>query len=165
MTPSWETIANLLRDELADYGGLLARFDEQQQSLLARDAASVLAHTHEIEQHVRALSFSRERREQAVSTLAVALGRPSSATLRSLLPQLEPAATPLLEALIDEVNHLLHRVRRTSRHNQALLQRSVEIQQDLLLQLRPQSFTKTYAPNGRVAVAATSAAPSLQAAG
>ncbi|HEY0967431.1 MAG TPA: flagellar protein FlgN [Opitutaceae bacterium] len=166
MTPSWETIADLLRAELADYGGLLNRFEDQQQSLLARDAAAVLHHTTEIEDHVRALSYSRERRETAVAALAVSLGHPMSATLRSLLPQLEPAATPLLEALIDEVNRLLHRVRRTSRHNQTLLQRSLEVQQDVLLRLRPQSFTKTYAPNGRVAVASAAApAGSLQVAG
>lgn len=165
MTPSWETIADLLRAELADYGGLLNRFESQQKSLLERDAASVLQHSTEIEEHVRALSFSRERREQAVSTLALALGHPASATLRSLLPRLEPAAAPLLEALIDEVNRLPHRVRRTSRHNQALLQRSLEVQQETLLRLRPQSFTKTYAPNGRVAVATAAPTASLQAAG
>ncbi len=165
MIPSWETIADLLREELADYGGLLNRFEEQQQSLLDRDPAAVLRHTTGIEDHVRTLSESRERRELAVSALATALGFPGNATLRSLLPRLEPMAAPLLEALIDEVNHLLHRVRRTSRHNQALLQRSLEVQQDVLMRLRPQSFTKTYAPNGRVAVAPATSSASLQVAG
>lgn len=165
MIPSWETIADLLREELADYGGLLNRFEEQQQSLLDRDPAAVLQHTTGIEDHVRTLSESRERRELAVSALATALGFPANATLRSLLPRLDPMAAPLLEALIDEVNHLLHRVRRTSRHNQALLQRSLEVQQDVLMRLRPQSFTKTYAPNGRVAVAPAAASASLQVAG
>lgn len=166
MTPTWESIAELLRAELADYGGLLHRFEAQQASLLQRDASAVLRNTTEIEEQVQALSISRERREQAVAALAIALGCPASATLRSLLPRLEPVAVPLLEALIDEVNRLLHRVRRTSRHNQQLLQRALEVQQEMLLHLRPQSFTKTYAPNGRVAVAAAAVpAGSLQAAG
>lgn len=165
MNPSWETIADLLREELADYGGLLRLFEDQQASLLARDAQAVLRQASAIEEHAHVLAGSRGRRERAVSALATSLGRPAASTLRSLLPSLEPAAGPLLEALIDEVNRLLHRVRRVSRHNHALLQRTVELHQETLLHLRPQSFTKTYAPDGRVAVVAARPAASLRAEG
>jgi flagellar biosynthesis/type III secretory pathway chaperone len=71
----------------------------------------------------------------------------------------------LLEALISEVNLLLHRVRRTSRHNHTLLSRAVEIHQDTLQHLRPQSFTKTYSPAGRLAVATARPPSTLRAAG
>ena len=64
-----------------------------------------------------------------------------------------------------EINHLLHRVRRTTRHNHILLSRAVEVHQEVLQQLRPSAFTKTYSPVGRVSLASTDAASTLRAAG
>jgi len=84
--------------------------------------------------------------------------------LRALLPLLDADARPLLEALIDEVNLLLHRVRRTSRQNHTLLTRAVEIHQEVLQQLRPTSFLKTYSPAGTVSVSSAQAS-SLSVAG
>lgn len=162
---TWEFIAECLRAELAEYGGLLRLFEEQQQHLFNRDASAVLRLANEIETHARALSESRARRERAVAEFATSCGRPSTSSLRSLLPEIEPAARPLLEALINEVNALLHRVRRTSRHNHSLVSRAVEIHQEMLSQLRPNAFTKTYSPAGRVSVAATHPASTLRAAG
>jgi flagellar biosynthesis/type III secretory pathway chaperone len=66
--------------------------------------------------------------------------------------------------LINEINHLLHRVRRTSRHNHTLLSRTLELHSETLRQLRPDAFSNTYAPDGRVSVSAARA-PALRAAG
>lgn len=160
----WQLIADSLREELAEYGGLLALFEQQQQALLSRDADSVLRLAGEIEDQARILTDCRLRRERASASLATALGFAPDATLRSLLPQIEPDARPLLEALINEVNHLLHRVRRASRQNHSLLSRAVEIHQETLRQLRPDAFTKTYSAGGRISVAAA-ATPALRVAG
>jgi hypothetical protein len=165
MSTHWEFIAECLRAELADYGGLLHLFETQQRSLFDRDAESVLHLANEIEAQARAVAGSRCRREQAVASFAEAHGRPSNTTLRSMLPLIEAEARPLLEALINEVNTLLHRVRRTSRHNHSLLSRAVEFHQDTLQQLRPNAFTKTYSPAGRVSVAAAEMATTLRVAG
>jgi flagellar biosynthesis/type III secretory pathway chaperone len=162
---NWEFIAECLRAELADYGGLLHLFEAQQRALFERDADRVLDFANEIEQQARAVGESRCRREQAVAALAERHGRPATSTLRSLLPGIEAAARPLLEALINEVNTLLHRVRRTSRHNHTLLSRTLELHQETLQQLRPHAFTKTYSPAGRVAVVAAQPAATLRAAG
>ena len=97
-------------------------------------------------------------------TVAVQHGEPRTSTLRSLLPHVTPDARPLLQALIDEVNTLLHRVRRVSRHNHTLLSRAVEIHQDVLQQLRPSAFVKTYSPAGAVSLCAGQAT-SLSVAG
>ncbi|MBI5766943.1 MAG: flagellar export chaperone FlgN [Verrucomicrobia bacterium] len=164
-TTHWEFIAECLRAELADYGGLLQLFEQQQQSLFNRDADAVLHLAGEIEAQARALAECRTRRELAVAAFAESCGRPRSNSLRSLLPDIEPDARPLLEALINEVNALLHRVRRTSRHNHSLLSRAVEVHQETLAQLRPNAFTKTYSPAGRVSVASTHSASTLRAAG
>jgi flagellar biosynthesis/type III secretory pathway chaperone len=165
MSIHWEFIAECLRQELADYGGLLHLFEEQQRSLFRRDADAVLRLGAEIEAQARSLAEGRLRREEAVSGFAIARGYPANSTLRALLPLIEAAARPLLEALIDEVNNLLRRVRRTSRHNHTLLARAVDVHQELLQQLRPNTFTKTYSPAGRVSVSSAHAAATLSVAG
>ena len=162
---TWEFIAQCLRDELADYGGLLGLFEQQQRALFDREADLVLHLANEIEAHARALSTSRTRREEAVGDFAEQIGLPRTTSLRAMLPSIDADARPLLEALINEVNTLLHRVRRTSRHNHSLLTRAVEVHQETLQQLRPQSFTKTYSPAGRISVAAAQPAVTLRAAG
>lgn len=165
MSQPWEFIADCLRAELADYGGLLHLFDSQQRSLFKRDPEAVLRFAGEIEAQARAVSDSRTRREQAVAGFAAANGQPASASLRSLLPFITAEVRPLFEALITEVYLLRRRVRRTSRHNHTLLARAVELHQDTLQHLRPQAFVKTYSPAGRLAVAAAPLPGTLRAAG
>ena len=164
-TTDWEFIAHCLRQELADYGDLLRLFEQQQRHLFDRDADAVLRLANDIEAQARTLADCRGRREQAVAAFAELRGRPANTSLRALLPEIEADARPLLEALINEVNALLHRVRRTSRHNHTLLARTVELHQETLMQLRPQAFTKTYSPAGRVSVAAMRPPSSLRIAG
>jgi len=161
----WHRIVESLRQELADYGELLRLFELQQESLFKRDAEAVLRLGGEIEDQVNILHDSRQRREETVSTFATNLKLPTTITLRALLPHVESDARPLLEALINEINHLLHRVRRTSRHNHALLSRTLELHQDLLRELRPDAFTKTYSPDGRVSLVGVGATSALRAAG
>jgi flagellar biosynthesis/type III secretory pathway chaperone len=165
MSIHWQQIADHLRAELADYGGLLHLMETQQRSLFDRDAATVLRCAGEIEAQTRAAGESRVRREQVVSSFATERGQAAGSTLRSLLPLIEADARPLLEALIAEVNLLIHRVRRTGRHNHTLLARAVESHQETLQHLRPQAFTKTYSPAGRVALSVAAPARTLQVAG
>lgn len=165
-TPAtWQSIADCLRTELAEYGALLALFEEQQKHLFERAATEVLRLATAIEQQAHVLHHCRSHREQEVARFARAHAQPSNATLRSLLPYCEAAARPLIQALIDEVNHLLHRVRRVSRHNHTLLARTVELHQETLRQARPDAFTQTYAPNGRMTLGSVQAPSALQAAG
>jgi flagellar biosynthesis/type III secretory pathway chaperone len=152
LNPTWQKIAECLRNELAEYGGLLALFAEQQKFLFAREPNEVLRLSAAIEQQVRTLDQCRRQREALVSDFAVANAQLPGATLRSLVPLIDSVARPLIEALIGEINHLLHRVRRTSRHNHTLLARAVEVHQDTLQQLRPQAFTKTYSQAGRISI-------------
>lgn len=165
MSAPWEMIADCLRAELADYGGLLNLFEEQQRCLLERNPTVVLELSTSIEAQARELAINRTRREQLVAEFALGQGLPSTTTLRALLPRIESDARPLLEALIDEVNRLLHLVRRTSRHNHTLLASAVQVHQETLQQLRPHAFTRTYAPSGRISASPATLANSLRAAG
>jgi flagellar biosynthesis/type III secretory pathway chaperone len=165
MNSAWSPIADHLRSEIAEYGGLLHLFEQQQRRLFARDAEGVLRLSDEIEAQVRLLHECRRRREDSVATFATENGHPPSVTLRSLLPLFAAEVRPLLEALINEVNLLIHRIRRVSKHNNSLLARAVETHQSVLRQLRPDAFTQTYAPNGRMTAASVRSTPVLQAAG
>ena len=162
---NWQSIAECLRQELAEYGEILRLFEQQQESLFKRDSDGVLRLGSAIEDQSHILQDSRLRREEAAVAFAKHLGLTESSTLRALLPHIEAPAQPLIEALINEINHLLHRVRRTSRHNHTLLSRTLELHSETLRQLRPDAFSHTYAPDGRVSLAANRAIPALRAAG
>lgn len=167
MNNMWESIAQSLRDELQEYGGLLNLFEEQQVALFRRDSAGVLASVSLIEQQAQAAASKRQKREQLVRDFARSQGRPPISTLRSLLSCFPREVRPMLEALIDEVNRLVHRARRHARQNSILLQKAIEMHQEALRVLRPESFTKTYSARGQVSVAVSTAAPpsALQAVG
>jgi flagellar biosynthesis/type III secretory pathway chaperone len=166
MNHPWTIIADSLRAEIAGFGGLLNLFEQQQQSLFARDTESVLRLSSEIEAHTRVMQEHRQRREQIVAEFALANSQPARATLRSLLPFIAEEARPLIEALIAEVNVLIHRVRRLTRQNHTLLARTVESQQELMRTLRPDAFVHTYSAAGRKSLTSNArAAGALQAAG
>ena len=137
MTRRWELIAQCLRAELADYGGLLHLFEAQQRSAAGRDSKAVLSFAREIEAQARVAAHSRHRREEAVIAFAEEFGRPGKSPLRSMMTLIEPDARPLLEALIAEVNLVSHRVRRASQQNHTLLAHAVDVYQDILQHLRP----------------------------
>lgn len=167
MNNTWELIAHSLRDELQEYGGLLSLFEEQQGALFRRDATGVLATVTAIEEHARSAAGKRVRREQLVRDFALASGRNADATLRSLLDCFPAEVRPMIEALIDEVNRLVHRARKGVRQNTALLQRAIELHQEALRTLKPEAFTKTYSQRGQVSLNTASPAitNSLQAVG
>jgi len=153
MSKDWEIIAQCLRAELADYGGLLNLFEEQQRSARSRDSETVLNFATRIEAQARLVAQSRGRRERAVASFADENGRPATASLRAMLSLIEPDARPLLKALITEVNLLLHRVRRASRQNHTLLSRATEVHLETLQHLRPHGPAKSGSSGSRAAVA------------
>lgn len=149
MNQPWTIIADALRTEIAGFGGLLHLFEQQQQRLFARDIDGVLRLSSEIEEQTRDMQLQRQQREQVVADFALSHNQSPTSTLRSLLPFVAEEARPLLEALIAEVNVLIHRVRRLTRQNHTLLARSVESHQELMRTLRPDAFQQTYSAAGR----------------
>jgi flagellar biosynthesis/type III secretory pathway chaperone len=156
VSTSWEFITECLRNELQEYGALLGLFEDQQANLLRRDADAVLALANSLEEQVRRAHDVREHREQTVSRFASSIGEPEDSTLRQLIHHFPAEVHPLINALIDEINHLIHRVRRGARQNQVMLARTVEAHEEALRLLRPDSFNKTYSPSGAVAHAGAS---------
>lgn len=142
---------------MQEYGALLGLYEDQQANLLRRDADAVLGIAGALEQQATRAQSCRDRREQAVRAFAIENAIAPETTLRVLVPHFPSEVQPLIQALIDEINHLIHRVRRDARQNQMLLSRAVEVHQDALRTLRPESFNKTYSPRGEVAMAGQSA--------
>jgi len=166
MNETWTIIADALRAEIAGFGSLLNLFEQQQKRLFTRDTDGVLRLSTEIEQHTRDMQLHRQRREQLVTEFALAHQQPANATLRSLLPFIAAEARPLLEALIADVNRLIHQVRRLTRQNHSLLARAVETHQELMRTLRPDAFQQTYSAAGQKSLKANIRTPgALQAAG
>lgn len=157
-------LVELMRAELAGYGGLLALFDEQQALLWRREVQAVAETSLAIEEIAAETARHRIEREAWVERFAAAHGQPSETSLRRLLEHFPVDQQPLLGALIDEINHLLHRVRRRARQNHSILSRAVELHRDALATLHPAARPRTYAPTGRIGSFAGPAA-TLQAAG
>lgn len=163
--PAWAGVVDALRSELAEYGGLLGLFEAQQKKIIALDAAAVADYLPQLELQAEAARLRRDEREQVVHEYAAARGCPGRPSLRQLLPEFPAEVRPLLEALIDEINHLVLRTRQRTRQNQMMLGRLVELHRELLPALRPQAFTKTYSRQGQVAVATVATGPTYRATG
>ena len=165
MNTTWEQVADCLRDEVQEYGGPLSLFEEQQECVFRRNPSHLLELIETIKEATQRAEDARHRREQCVSAFAAGLGRAADVTLRSLLPSVDGEARPLLQALIDEVNRLIHRVRRITRQNHLLLSRTVQLHQGLLRQFYPGAFTPTYSACGRVSLAPAASVPAYHVAG
>ncbi len=163
MSTSWEIITERLRNELQEYGALLGLFADQQVNLLRRDATAVLDLANAIEEQVQTMQACREHREEATLRFAAENHQPSSASLRQLLVYFPAEVQPLIQALIDEINHLIHRIRRGARQNQLMLSRTVEAHEEALRTLRPDLYPNTYSRRG--AIGSNAGAHTLQAAG
>lgn len=151
MNISWEFITECLRNELQEYGALLALFEEQQANLLRSDADQVSALASSIEEQALGTHTCRERREQCVREFAAKCGCPAEATLRQMLKHFPADVQPLIGALVDEINHLIHRIRRGARQNQMLLSRTVEAHEEALRILMPDMFkARTYSYRGAI---------------
>ncbi len=160
--PSFHATIEALRAELTEYAALHTLFEQQQQNLLHRDVEAVLAHIAMIEEQTQRTHFARDFPEATVSTYAQAAGESTTKTLRQLIPIYPEETRPLLKALIDEINLLVHRLRRDARQNQTLLARTVQAHEEALRVLMPESFNQTYTATGQ---RAPLSAPAFQAAG
>lgn len=127
MTEPLNNFVESLREELKQYGELLALLEAQQEQVVSRLADELVATVSAINAQGEAIQGARHERAQRQRELAQSLALPSDARAGRLLPLLPPAYRPLVSALIHENNHLLARVRQRARQNHILLSRAVEM--------------------------------------
>jgi flagellar biosynthesis/type III secretory pathway chaperone len=148
-------ISNLvesLREELKQYGEMLARLDQQQDTVVQRQTENLLLNVASINAQAEVIAAVRGEREQYQRNVARELGLPEDANFAAIIPLLPPDYRPLVEALVQENNELLARVHQRTRQNHLLLSHAVELMQQLMNAIFPGGSPKTYDSNGRLPV-------------
>ncbi|MGH8018579.1 MAG: flagellar protein FlgN [Opitutaceae bacterium] len=147
----WQPLADVLRAELQEYGGLFNLLGSQQDRIMARRNDDVLSLNEEIEAQTNTVSELRARREAMVRELGERVQAARPDRMRDLIPHFPEVARPLAEALITDINHMVRRIRQKARQNHLLLSRAMELTEETLRMLQPENFTRTYERTGKVA--------------
>ena len=124
-----------LRNELQQYGEMLALLEQQRQAVIQQGAEDVLHSISSINAQSRVLDKARQIREDALSKLGRDLQQPDGSTFGHLIPLLPDPFRPLVTALVQENNALLQSVRQRAEQNHRLLQRSLDFMRDFISNL------------------------------
>jgi flagellar biosynthesis/type III secretory pathway chaperone len=143
-------LVDSLREELKEYGEMLALLDQQQEMVMRRQTQDLLQCVQTINAQVETISVARLEREQRQRKLAWMFGLAEDAPFASLVPHLPNDYKPLVLALFQENNELLKRIQRRARQNHLLLSRIVELMQRLFDPFFPGTRPTTYGVTGVV---------------
>jgi flagellar biosynthesis/type III secretory pathway chaperone len=158
-------LIHALREELQQYGEMLARMDEQQELVMRRAADDLLQNVARVQEQGNVIQEARKHRELAQAGLAQVMRLEAPATFAQIIPLLPDAYRPLVGALVDENNALLTRIQHRAHQNHLLLSRSLELMQTFLSTLLPPVGTTVYGQNGTLFVPPMVAKPLLEAVG
>jgi hypothetical protein len=128
MTVVLQKLIESLRNELEQYGEMLALL-EQQQEAASLGTDDVMHSIAAINGQGASIQSARQQRQQRQRELAQKLNQPADASFAQIIPLLPQTYQPLLTALVQENNELLVRVRERAQQNQALLRRSLDFMQ------------------------------------
>jgi len=148
-----ELLPNLieaLREELKQYGEMLALLDQQQDLVMHRQTNDLLSNVATINEQTGIIAIARREREQRQRHLARQYELPEEAGLVALTPKLPPDYRPLVQALMQENNELLVRVQQRARQNHLLLNHAVELMQQLINSIVPGAQPRTYDDSGHL---------------
>lgn len=137
MIDTLQKLISLLREELQQYGEMLARLDQQQDLVTRRAPDELLQSTADIDAQTRVIHEARRQRLEQQRAVAQALQLGEEASFTEIIAQLPADYRPLVAALVQENNELLIRVQQRSRQNHVLLSRSVELMNRLISSLLP----------------------------
>jgi hypothetical protein len=161
MIESLGKLIEALREELKNYGEMLALLDRQQEYLLTRAAHGVSHSIILVQAQGSAIQDARKHREKCHRAVATAAARTEETSFADLIPLLPMDYQPLLKALVDENNELLSRVRRRAHQNHLMLERSVKLMQQVLNSLCLSSRKPAHIGRGKLP-ACLPAAPQLR---
>jgi flagellar biosynthesis/type III secretory pathway chaperone len=156
MREQLQQLVTALREELQQYGELLALLDRQQEYVVKRAAADLLQSVSDINAQSAVIRVARDQRGTCQDAVARLVQMPEGAPLNDLIRLMPDDYAGLVKALLDENNKCLARVRRRAGQNHLLLSRSVELMQRLLGTLFSVAQTIVYNGNGAVVPAALS---------
>jgi flagellar biosynthesis/type III secretory pathway chaperone len=150
MIEKLEDLISALREELQQYGEMLARLDSHQDLVVRRQTNNLLQSVAEIESQGAVIQKAREVREHCRCELARALALPENSTFAEIGPLLPGDYRPLVSALVQENNELLLRIQQRSRQNHLLLARTLEMMQRFMSTLFPGNISPVYNGSGAV---------------
>lgn len=130
-----QNVIQALRNELHQYGEMLALLEQQQHVAQHSGAEEILRSISHINQQSGSIQLARERRKHAQRHLATALQQAENATFSALIPLLPNSYQPMVSALVQENHELLGRVRERAQANQLLLRRALELMQRFITTL------------------------------
>src|SRR6202012_3370711 len=133
-----------LREELKQYGEMLAVLDQQQNCVVQRHAGDLLQNVANINAQAEAITAVRHEREQHQRNVARMVDLDEAASFAQIIPRLPADYRPLVQALVQENNELLVRVHHRTRQNHLLLSHAVELLQQLMTAIFPGGSPKTY---------------------
>ena len=163
-----ELLSNLieaLREELKQYGEMLALLDHQQQLVMHRQVAELPDNVNSVNAQAGVIAAARQEREQRQRHIARALEISEGSGFSVLIPLLPADYRPLMDALVRENNELLVRVQQRARQNHLMLSHCVELMQQLINSIFPSVSPTTYDGTGHVPAAAVPPRPLYQAVG
>jgi hypothetical protein len=148
MIEALEHLIDALRQELQHYGELLRLLDCQRQFMMVRAPEEVFQSIAPIQTQGATIRNARAHREHCQRDIARLVLQPDNADFPILIPFVIPDYRPLIQALVDENNELLYRVRRRAGENQLFLTCAVKVMQELLNTLPPTRETRVDNTNG-----------------
>jgi hypothetical protein len=148
MIDTLKELIGALREELQQYGEMLARLEYHQDLVIHRKADDLLQSVSEIQAQGIVIQNAREERERCQRDLARGLHLPADAPFANIEPLLPGEYRPLVSALVQENNELLVRIQQRSRQNHLLLARTLEMMQRFMSTLFPGNSTPFYTGTG-----------------
>ena len=146
MTVILQKLIEALRNELEQYGEMLALL-EQQQEAAGLGADDVIHTIAAINSQGSSIQNAREHRKTCQRQVSEKLNQPHDSSFAHLIPLLPHHYQPLLGALVQENNELLIRVRERAQQNQALLRRSIDFMQRFISTLSSEETKHLHASN------------------
>ena len=141
-----------LREELTQYGEVLALMQEQQELIINRAAPDLLANLNLVNEQMERVAHARNQREVCRRQLVTVLGGTEETTFRHMTEALPAEVQPLLDALVQEINQMLQNIQKWLRQNHMLLKRSLDLMQVIMKNMFPSASAAagTYGRGGQV---------------
>src|ERR1700754_2240814 len=115
-----ELLQNLiesLREELKEYGEMLALLDQQGQMVTHRQTQDLLQCVASINVQAEAIAAARREREQRQREVAREMKLAADAPFNEVVPRLPNQFQGLVKALVHENNQLVTRIQQRARQN------------------------------------------------
>jgi len=139
-----------LRQELTQYGEMLALLDQQRDAVVRCQHELIHEVVAAIEAQNHVIQSARDEREASRRLLADEYLQPTHIALATLVGLMPADYRPLVEALVQENNHLLSRVQQRARQNHLLLSRSLEAMRQIIGSLCAAPAPPVYNDSGRI---------------